>query len=132
MKTIPISGDVQDLISAFYWLRAQPIHPDETLTLNIYTDEKIYKTDLEVKQPVFLELLKRGTFSCLVVEPKASFKGLLVKRGRLWAYVTTDTYRLPLLVKVTTPWGPMSAIIDEASLPQALKQPFRQPLPNSR
>ena len=132
VKTIPISGDIQDLISAFYWLRAQPIQPDETLTLKIYTDEKIYQTDIEVKRPVLLELLKRGTFPCLVVEPKASFKGLLVKRGRLWAYLTADAYRLPMLVKVTTPWGPMSAIIDETSLPPALKQPSRQSHPASR
>ena len=63
-----------------------------------------------------LELLKRGTFSCFVVEPKASFKGLLVKRGRIWAYLTTDVRRLPLLVKATMPWGAMSAVLDEESL----------------
>jgi hypothetical protein len=51
-----------------------------------------------------------------MVEPKASFKGLLVKRGRLWAYVTDDAARIPVLVKATTPWGLMSAVIDDDSL----------------
>ncbi len=129
VKTIPITPDVQDLISAFYWLRAQPIHADQTLTLNIYTDEKIYRTDVAIKQQVPLELLKRGTFPCLIVEPKATFKGLLVKRGRLWAYITADAYRLPLLVKVTTPWGPMRAVIDEVSIPSVLKQASHQTTP---
>lgn len=126
VKTIPIPPDVQDLISALYWLRAQPIQPPQTLTVNLYTDEKIYRTEIQIKAPTVLELLKRGTFSCFTVEPKASFKGLLVKRGRIWAHLTADAHRLPLLVKASTPWGQMTAVIDEASLPAALQQPSRQ------
>jgi hypothetical protein len=116
VKEIPIPDEFQDLISALYWFRAQPVRGNETLSLDLYTDEKIYQTEILVKPPILLELLKRGTFPCLVVEPNASFKGLLVKRGRLWAYLTADEHRLPLLVRVTTPWGPMSAVIDEPSL----------------
>jgi len=119
-KTIELPADFQDLISALYWFRAQPLDPPQTASLNLYTDEKIYETAIEVKPTVQLELLKRGTFSCLVVEPKASFKGLLVKRGRLWAYVTADEYRLPLLIKATTPWGAMSVVIDEESIRNVL------------
>ena len=125
VKQIPLPPRVQDLVSAFYWLRAQPIPPNETIQLNIYTDEKIYQTQIQIKQLELLELLKRGTFPCIVAEPKASFKGLLVKRGRLWAYVTADEYRLPLMVRVTTPWGPMTAILDEASIPAGMEGAFR-------
>jgi len=122
VKTIPFPSDVQDLISALYWFRAQPIPAGQTIALNLYTDEKIYDTSFLTTPPLPLELLKRGTFRCFRVEPKASFKGLLVKRGRLWAYVTADAYRLPLLVQATTPWGPMSAVLDEASIPKELRQ----------
>ena len=121
-KEIELPAEFQDLISALYWLRAQPIQPHQTIPLGIYTDEKIYQTDIQVKELLLLELLKRGTFACLVVEPKASFKGLLVKRGRIWAYVTADTYRLPLLVKTTTPWGAMSAVLDEESIPAEVRR----------
>ncbi|MBI3083054.1 MAG: DUF3108 domain-containing protein [Candidatus Omnitrophica bacterium] len=116
VKEIPLPPAFQDLVSALYWFRAQPLHPDQTITLDLYTDEKIYQTQVFVKRPILLELLKRGTFPCFTIEPKASFKGLLVKRGRLWAYLTADERRIPLLVKTTTPWGPMSAVIDEDSL----------------
>lgn len=116
VKDIPLPERVQDLISAFYWLRAQPLRPNSALTLDVYTDEKIYRTTMVIKPLVLLELLKRGTFRCLVIEPQASFQGLLVKRGRLWAYLTADAQRLPLLVRATTPWGPMSAVIDERAL----------------
>ena len=115
-KDVDLPDQFQDLISALYWFRRQPITPESTMQVNLYTDEKIYETTLLIKPPMTLELLKRGTFPCLVVEPKASFKGLLVKRGRIWAYLTTDARRLPLLVKATTPWGAMSAVLDEESL----------------
>jgi len=117
VKTIELPDAFQDLISALYWLRTQPLQPHQPLSVNIYSDEKIYRTDIDVTGPVNLELLKRGTFLCVIVEPKAQFKGLLVKRGRIWAYMTADEHRVPLLVKATTPWGAMSAVIDEASIP---------------
>ena len=123
VKEVPLPVQVQDVVSALYWFRAQPLQPPQTLSVNLYTDEKIYQTTIQIQQAAPLELLKRGTFSCFVVEPKALFKGLLVKRGRLWAYVTADSHRLPLLVRMTTPWGPMSAVIDETSIPSELVHP---------
>lgn len=122
VKEIALPTEFQDLISALYWFRTQPLHANSTALLNIYTDEKIYQTEIQIKQPILLELLKRGTFPCLVIEPRASFKGLLVKRGRIWAYVTSDAQRLPLLVKATTPWGPMTAVLDEDSIPETVKR----------
>lgn len=120
VKEIPITPDIQDLISAFYWFRAQPLEPGSEMQVKLYTDEKIYETRLALGPPTMLELLKRGTFPCFVVEPQAAFKGILVKRGRLWAYFTADRHRLPLLVKITTPWGPMTAVLDESCLPPEL------------
>ena len=125
VKEVPLANGVQDIISALYWFRAQPLAPGRPLTVDIYTDEKVFQTSLELKGPITLELLKRGTFSCLVAEPKAAFKGLLVKRGRIWAYFTDDRYRMPLLIQATTPWGRMSAVIDEASLPPELASRLR-------
>jgi len=120
VKEIDLPAHFQDLISALYWFRRQPLQPDTVLTVDLYTDEKIYQTRLRLKPLMPLELLKRGTFQCLVVEPEASFKGLLVKRGRIWAYFTADDHRIPLLVKATTPWGAMSAVIDESSIPPSI------------
>lgn len=121
VKEIPLQEPFQDLIGALYWLRAQPLRPGTPITTTLYTDEKFYETKIQISHPVAFELLKRGTFSCLIVEPKTSFKGLLVKRGRIWAYLTADERRLPIFVKATTPWGPMTAVLDEASI-----QPARQ------
>ncbi len=119
-KDVPIPPDVQDIVSAFYWLRRQPVVPGQPLVLNIYSDEKVYRTEVLPLKTLMLELLRRGTFPCLLVEPKASFKGLLVRRGRMWVYVSLDARRVPLFVRVTTPWGPMMAVLDRESLNAAL------------
>ena len=115
---LPIPETFYDLLSVLIWFRAQPLQPGVPISVNIYTDEKIYDTKILVEEPEELELLKRGTFRCIVVEPKAAFKGLMVKRGRIWAYLTTDQHRLPLLVKLTTPWGPMTFVLEERSIPK--------------
>ncbi len=115
-KQISLPDQFQDLISTFYWLRRQSLTPESTVRISMYTDEKIYDTLIRVGPVRDLELLKRGTFRCVIVEPEASFKGLLVKRGRVWAYVTADARRLPVLIKATTPWGPMTAVLDESSV----------------
>ena len=113
VKEIPLPPFAHDLISAFYWLRAAPLHPDRAVTMDLYSDEKIYATTILVSTPRMLGLLQHGTFRCVAMEPKASFKGFLVRRARIWAYVTLDERRLPLMVQATTPWGSMSAILDE-------------------
>ncbi len=116
-KDIPIPHDVQDIISAFYWLRTRTIDPRQPLSLNIYSDERVYTTTIQPHKMEILELLRRGTFPCVVLEPLAAFKGVFVKRGRLWCYFSADATRTPLLVKCATPWGLMTGVLDAQSLP---------------
>lgn len=115
-KTVPIPADVHDLISAFYWLRRQSMTMGQPLVVNIYSDEKVYPTEMLPVKGIRLELRKRGTFDAVLVEPKPKFKGIMIRRGRIWVYLSADARRLPLYVKVATPWGPMSAVIDQTSL----------------
>ena len=116
VKEIPIPADVQDIIGAFYSLRRHATEPHTTLTLNIYSDEKVFRTEFRVGDALILELLRRGTFPSLLIEPRANFRGVFVRRGRLWIYLSADARRLPLFVRVATPWGPMSGVIDQSSL----------------
>lgn len=118
-KEISLPDNFHDLISVLYWFRSLPLTPGNLITANLYSDEKIYETEIHIGDITELELLKRGTFSCIRVEPKARFKGFMVKRGRIWAYLTADDRRLPLLIKITTPWGPMSAILAQESVTQS-------------
>lgn len=116
VKDIPIPADVQDIIGAFYWLRRHAAQLHATLTLNIYSDEKVFHTEIQLLDTLMLELRRRGTFGCLLVEPRPKFRGVLVRRGRLWVYLSADARRLPLFIRVATPWGPMSGVIEKSCL----------------
>ena len=115
-KTIPIPPGVHDLISAFYWMRTHDSDPSKPVELDLYSDEKIYRAEIRPVKTLMLELLRRGTFPCLMVEPAGSFKGVFVRRGRMWVYVTVDERRLPVLVKISTPWGLMTGVLDKSSI----------------
>lgn len=119
VKDVPIPPDVHDILSAFYWLRLQPVDPTRSLFVNIYSDEKVYYTEIKPLKTVTLELLWRGTFPCLLIEPLAAFKGVLVRRGRLWCYVSADAARVPLFMKISTAWGLITGVIDLDSLEAA-------------
>ena len=129
VKEISIPQRVHDIVSAFYWLRMQPVEPDRPITLDIYSDEKVYQTVVKPLKTVTLELLWRGTFPCLMVEPEAAFKGILIRRGRMWVYISADERRLPLLVKISTPWGPITGVIDPESLRPSQHAPAAERAP---
>ena len=118
-KEVPFPSDAQDIISAFYWLRTHALSLTESTSLPVYSDEKIYQVEFVPVKTLWMELLKRGTFPCILIEPKANFKGIFVRRGRVWCYLSTDARRIPLLVRLTTPWGPISGVIDSQSLKDA-------------
>ena len=123
-KPVRFTPPIYDLLAAIYWFRNQPLDPNTEKMADLYTDEKIYNTKIVVGDLVDLELRGRGTFQSFMVEPKAVFKGILVKRGRLWGYLTPDRRRLPLMIKATTPWGPMSAVLDEESIQKAREEDY--------
>ncbi|MBI4356028.1 MAG: DUF3108 domain-containing protein [Candidatus Omnitrophica bacterium] len=121
VKTIPVGrGGVLDPLASLYVLRWRPLPPGESLTLAVYSDEKVYQMEVKVLRRFSLELLRRGVFDCIEVEPLATFKGLLVKRGRARIELTDDARRLPLEVKLGTPWGAITGVITRESLRAAL------------
>ncbi len=123
-KPVRFTPPIYDLLAAIYWFRNQPLDPNTEKSIDLYSDEKIYHTKIAVGDLVNLELRGRGTFQTFLVEPKTAFKGILVKRGRLWGYLTPDRRRLPLMIKATTPWGPMSAVLDEESIQKAREEDY--------
>lgn len=126
-KDISIPSNVHDIISAFYWLRTHPLRPGQPVQLNVYSDEKIYELTLKPVKTLWLELLWRGEFPCLLIEPVAEFEGILVKRGRVWLYLNADAQRIPLLTKISTPWGPITGLINPDSLPPSANRQGSRP-----
>ena len=110
------AGDVHDLISAFYWFRLQKIEPGKELHLKLNDGDRNWDLDIAVVRKEKKELRGMGAINTVMVEPKTRLKGILVERGRSWVWFTTDRRRLPVLVRIQTPYGSVTGALKEPKL----------------
>jgi hypothetical protein len=103
----PIPACVQDVVSAFYFVRTQDLKVGETLRFPINDGGKTYDVDVEVQA---IESVKTpaGVFQALRLEPKV-FGGLFRNKGRLFVYLTNDSEKTPVLLKARIAIGTITA-----------------------
>ena len=112
-KEIPLEGKTLDILGAFYWFRLQKLVPGEGVITRVTADEKNWEMKVKVLRTERLEIRKRGVFDTFVAEPVAKFKGVFVKRGRAWVHFTADSRRIPLRIRMNTPFGPVIGVLEE-------------------
>ncbi len=118
----PIPSCVQDVISAFYFVRTKNFRVGEVLRFPINDGGKTYDVDVEVQA---LETIKTpaGTFQAYRLEPRV-FGGLFKKKGRMFVWLSNDTERIPIQLKAKIAMGTITA-----SLAKVEKAPTIQALP---
>lgn len=112
-KEILLEGKTLDILGAFYWFRLQKLVPGEGVITRVTADEKNWEMKVKVLRTERLEIRKRGVFDTFVAEPVAKFKGVFVKRGRAWVHFTADSRRIPLRIRMNTPFGPVIGVLEE-------------------
>ncbi len=118
----PIPACVQDVISAFYFVRTRDLKVDETFRFPINDGGKTYDVDVEV-QAVETVKTPAGTFQAYRLEPKV-FGGLFKNKGRLFVWLTNDAEKIPVQLKARIAVGTITA-----SLSRIEKPPTMQALP---
>ena len=90
----PVTPGVQDVLSAFYFVRTLDLAVGEVYHVPAHSSRKSY--DLQVivhgKEKVEVEA---GTWDCFVVEPVIQGDGLFKHEGKLTLYMTDDQYHVP-------------------------------------
>ncbi len=109
-----IMTGIQDVLSAFYFVRNLDLGSGDTYSLLAHSSRKSY--DLKVivhgKEQV---KVAAGTFDCYVVEPVLQGEGLFKHEGKITIYVTDDQYRVPVLIKTKVPVGSIDVELKEYS-----------------
>jgi Protein of unknown function (DUF3108) len=98
-ETVPIPAGTQDLISCLYYVRNQlPMTPGASLMLNVYHDKKNRQVEVRVENIEMLEGAwgRAETAQVVVIMP---FKGLLINKGNIRVWFTTDERRIPVRMK---------------------------------
>jgi len=107
VKTMEIPQGVQDMLSCIYWIRLQEVEPGNSIFVDVNADEKNWKLEVKVLGSERIEMLNLGTYDAFLVEPIAQFKGVILRKGKMWVWISADEKRIPLILKAETPFGPV-------------------------
>jgi hypothetical protein len=94
---------VTDVVTAFYFVRRQPLRVGEQLRLPINDGAKTYMVNVEIQAREQIQT-PLGVRTALRVEPKV-FGGLYTRRGRMLIWFSDDEQRLPLRIQTSIAVG---------------------------
>lgn len=96
--TIPVPPFVQDVLSALYYVRTQPLEIGKSIFVDNHTDKKNYPLEVKVLKKERVEV-DAGTFDCVVVQPILQSAGVFEQKGTLTVWLTDDQKKMPVLLK---------------------------------
>jgi hypothetical protein len=99
---------VQDILSAFYFVRTLPLEPGEPARVVTHSSRKTYDLVVDVHGRETITV-PAGTFDCIVVQPVIQGEGLFQFEGDLTIWLTDDARRLPVLMKTKVKVGAIDA-----------------------
>ncbi len=104
-KTLSIPEHVQDLLSSFYYLRAVvDFRRDKPIIFDVYEGGKIWTVEVHT---LGREIVKTpaGEFSTINMMTYPKYKGVFMRKGVVFIWLTDDSRKIPVLMKVTLPVG---------------------------
>ncbi len=115
-KIIKLPGEavrVQDPLSCLYYARGLDLKVGSNHGITVNTSKKNWVMTINVLREEDQNIKGLGTVKCLVVEPKAQFQGIFVRKGKATVWIEKQT-KIPLKMKVKIPIGSASAILVKA------------------
>ena len=109
-----ISGCVEDIVTAFYFLRHQPLHLGQDIHVSLNDGGQTHDVAVEVqaRDQLHTALGNRMAFR---LEPKI-FGTLYNKQGRLLVWLSNDAQRLPLRIKMTISVGTITGNLKSVTM----------------
>ncbi|MFQ6033123.1 MAG: DUF3108 domain-containing protein, partial [Candidatus Zixiibacteriota bacterium] len=96
--TFSVAEYVQDVLSAFYFVRTQDLKVGRSIFVDNHTDRKNYPLEVKVLRKERIKV-PAGTFDCVVVEPILKASGIFKHKGSLTVWLTDDEVKMPVLMK---------------------------------
>jgi hypothetical protein len=104
---------VQDVVTAFYYVRRKPLRVGEQIRLPINDGAKTYDVSVEVQAREQIQT-PLGSGTAFRVEPKV-FGGLYKRPGRMLIWFSDDEKRLPLRIKASVSVGTITGTLKSVS-----------------
>ncbi len=99
------TGQVQDVLSAIYFLRTQPLALGKTLHLTISDSGRVYQVPVRVVEKKRLKTVL-GRVEALRADPELfGPNGMLQRNGHISIWYTNDARRIPVKARIKTEFG---------------------------
>jgi hypothetical protein len=103
--TSEMSGAVQDIASAFYYLRTQPLEVGKSFEILISDSGRVYSIPVAVTEKKKMKTML-GQVQTLKVEPEIFGENRLVHgKGKLAIWFTDDARRIPVRARINNEMG---------------------------
>lgn len=108
---------VQDILSAFFLVRALPLADGDRIALPTHGDKELYELQVVVhgREELDTELGRRR---CIKVQPVLAEDGLFKHEGDLFVWFTDDAQRVPVLMRAKVPVGAIEARLTDYRPPR--------------
>ncbi len=113
--TLDVPAGVHDVLSAFYYVRTQPLANGATLSIPTHDNRKSYAMEVKVLRRERIEV-PAGKFDCVLVEPVLKSEGVFKASGSILVWLSDDARRIPVLVKSKVPVGSISVSLTDMRL----------------
>ena len=101
---LALNGDEHCIISAFYRVRSMDLTGKKETYFSAVSGKKRYSLRVIIHGRETVET-KLGKFDCIKVEPVLGDDGAFKASGRLFIWLSDDSRRLPVLMRVKIPIG---------------------------
>lgn len=123
-KSFPVTENVQDILSTFYFLRNHPnidkLKVGESVIVDMFFDDEIFKFKLKYIGKEDLKT-KFGTVPSMIFRPLVQSGRVFKEEESLTVWISDDDNKLPLRIKASLAVGSLKADIDGF---KGLKNPF--------
>ncbi len=123
--TFPVTANVQDIMSTFYYLRNYPeidrMKVGESVLVDMFFDNEITKFKLKFIGTENIST-KFGTVPCMVFRPLVQSGRIFKEQESLTVWISDDDNKVPISIKANLVVGSIKADIDAA---KGLKYPLK-------
>ncbi len=107
---------VEDIVTAFYYLRRQRLEIGHNIEMPVNDGSKTQQVivDVQAREKVQTPM---GTFDAIRIEPKV-FNGLLKHKGRMFIWLSAEPRQLPLRIKAEITVGTITGTLRSVTYPK--------------
>jgi hypothetical protein len=116
-KIIEIDKDARDVVSLTYRMRGSDFDVCEKEKFKDEVDDKLYDLTVEGVKKEKRDVKTQGKIDCLLVEPKAKFGEIFVRKGKVFLWFSDDDRNVCVRMEAELPVANVKAILQKVDGP---------------